>query len=195
MENNNSNTNVTSPADLAVIEAALAAAKARKAAGPKKRVIAVLSPEEKASAAAAKVAARETRAAERAAAREARVVARANRGPAHLKKVAKAAALLPVLSESGTDFLNSVRDRLDAAQQLALAAHIQHLVRVDRTTSAATVRATLKVGDRVRIVGGDPRYVGVEGTVTKAQRIRCFVEVPGKSKPLYLFTSDCEPVA
>jgi len=59
----------------------------------------------------------------------------------------------------------------------------------------ATQRALsqkVAAGDEVRILGGDPRYVGMTGTVSKAQRIRCYVTVGGVNKPIYLFTSDVQ---
>jgi hypothetical protein len=37
--------------------------------------------------------------------------------------------------------------------------------------------------------------VGQTGTVSKAQRIRCYVEIPGVNKPVYLFTSDVETIS
>jgi hypothetical protein len=53
----------------------------------------------------------------------------------------------------------------------------------------------VEAGNTVTIISGDARYVGKTGTVSKAQRIRCYVEIPGVSKPVYLFTSDVEVMA
>ena len=45
------------------------------------------------------------------------------------------------------------------------AAHLQHAVRADRTARAANLHAELAVGTRVRVTGGDPRFIGAEGTL------------------------------
>ena len=71
-----------------------------------------------------------------------------------------------------------------------LALHLQHFNRVKATERALGQRVVQ--GTSVRIVAGDPRFIGLSGTVVKAQRIRCYVEVPGIKKPVYLFTSDVE---
>lgn len=181
-----------SPADVDIIAAAIEAAKARKSG--EKRARPAISAEEKAAKSAEREAQREARRAQRSAAREARDAARAAKPAAHLKKVEKAQSLLPALSPDATAAFNSVTATLGAVDLAALAAHLQHNVRVQRTLKSTGEHPELSAGDRVRVVGGDPRFVGAEGVVVKAQRIRCYVEVPGKAKPLYLFTSDVEAV-
>lgn len=114
----------------------------------------------------------------------------ADKKPAHMEKVLKAASRLPSLTETASRFLNEVTVNLSAADLTALALHIQHFNRVKATHRALSQR--VGVGDSVRIVSGDTRYVGQAGVVSKAQRIRCYVEVPGAKKPVYLFTSDVE---
>lgn len=182
-----------SPADIDVIAAAIEAAKARKSG--EKRPRPAISAEEKAAASAAREAQREAKRAARSAAREARAAAKAQRSPAHLKKVEKAQALLPDLSPDAAAAFASVTATLGPVDLASLAAHLQHNVRVQRTLRSAGEQRELQAGDRVRVTGGDPRFVGAEGTVVKAQRIRCYVEVAGKSKPLYLFTADVEALA
>jgi hypothetical protein len=71
-----------------------------------------------------------------------------------------------------------------------LALHIQHFNRVKATERALDQRVVQ--GTPVRIIGGDPKFMGMTGTVTKAQRIRCYVTVPGAKREVYLFTSDVE---
>jgi len=139
----------------------------------------------------------QARAAERAVAKEARAKARAERvakreaekKAPHMKKIERAASRLPVLSETSQLMFNDVTANLAAADVAALALHLQHFNRVNSTQMA--VGATkVAVGDQVTVVGGDPRFVGKTGVVSKAQRIRCYVTVEGMKKDLYLFISD-----
>jgi hypothetical protein len=59
----------------------------------------------------------------------------------------------------------------------------------------AAVGAKLVVGQLVTIMSGNAKFVGQHATVAKVQRIRCYVDVPGVEKSVYLFTSDVIPVA
>ena len=197
---------------LSAIDKALAAAKARKAA---KDSLAddtqMTAPKAKSSKpraikakpqvdATAKVAAKAAREAERAvrqtvlktqreARRAAKAAERAGSIP-HMKKIAKAAAALPSMSSSMTLTFNEVTTNFSAEQINALSLHLQHFNRVKATERALGQK--LEAGATVRIISGPNKYVGMTGTVAKAQRIRCFVEIPGFSKQVYLFTSDVE---
>lgn len=173
--------------------------KPAKAAKPAKEPSAPKRPrltdEEKAARETAKAAER----AEKKAAREqARAAKRAEREsakqPAHMRKVQKAAERLGTLDEQMQLLFNEATANFTAAQVAQLAAHLNHFNRVKATERALT--QTIEAGQQVRIVGGDhPQYIGKTGTVTKAQRIRCYVEVEGAKKPVYLFTSNVEPIA
>jgi flagellar biosynthesis GTPase FlhF len=131
---------------------------------------------------AARDAARATKKAERDAAKQ----------PAHMRKVMKAAEKLGTLDEQSQLLFNEATANLSAAELAKLANHIQHFNRVQATQRALS--QSIEEGMSVRIVGGDPRFIGQTGTVAKAQRIRCYVTVEGAKKPVYLFTSDVEPV-
>jgi flagellar biosynthesis GTPase FlhF len=181
-----SNTNVVTEATVETIETALAAAKARKAKSKGARPTPVTI-EERAAAKAARDAARAERQA-------AKAKATAARKPAHLAKVEKALAGLPNLTEDVSGIYNSLVSAQPADQLLALAAHLQQHVRLQRTLQATAASARPVAGNKVRIVSGDHRFVGLVGTVDRAQRIRCYVTLEGRSKPLYLFTSDVEVV-
>jgi transcription antitermination factor NusG len=190
------------------IDKALAAAQARKAAnesiesafkarpskakGEKIKVLDV----DKHVARVAKEEARKQRQEQLKQQREVRRAAKAaERGEAktpHMKKIEKAAAALPEMSSSMTLTFNEVTTNFSAEQINALALHLQHFNRVKATERALAQK--LDIGQRVRIVGGPTKYVGMMGTVDRAQRIRCFVEIPGFKKPVYLFTSDVEIV-
>jgi hypothetical protein len=117
----------------------------------------------------------------------------ASKSPAHMKKVAKAAERLGTLSERAQLLLNEATANLTAAELSTLALHIAHFNRVKSTERA--LDQSIEAGMSVSIVGGDPRFVGQTGTVTKSQRIRCYVSVAGAKKPIYCFTSDVVPVA
>lgn len=160
-------------------DAAKAAAKAAKEA---ERAAAKAAREEERTAAKAKR--DEARAAKKAEAAAAAAVKKS----AHMSKVDRAAAKLPALRGEAKAFLDDISSNISVEQMTALALHIQHVVR--RRSTEAAVGQKLAVGDRVTIVNSaDPRFIGMTGTVTKAARLRCFVDV-GAKKPVYLFVSD-----
>lgn len=118
--------------------------------------------------------------------------AEANKRPAHMTKVEKAAASLPGLGDLELSAFNEITTNFTASQITALAAHLEHFNRVEATKRAADTK--LEAGMTVKIVSGLPKYVGRTATVVKAQRIRCYVQVEGVDKDLYCFTSDVVPV-
>ena len=216
-----SDTNTTPALNISKIDAAIAAAKARKAArdaarqeaGPTSQDPVMSEPGDNVDASpsddltdadkrqshrAAKkamiLADREARKvakeAERQKKKETKVAQRT--GPAHMSKVDKAAAKLPTLLDETKQLFNDITQQLHADQITALVLHLQHHNRVNATQRALT--AKVETGTAVRIVGGDPKFIGRTGVVFKAQRIRCYVTVPGVNRPVYLFTSDVTPV-
>jgi len=207
-------TNVTKT-DVTEIDRALAKAKGKRAAKATASAPVTDNPTEKLAAdkaaiAAAKEKARLERVAARAAkkaAREAELVVKraaraairaekaANkgpRGPAHMSKVEKAAAKLPAMSTAAQESFDLATSSLSRDQLLALSLHLQHHVRAASTVGATKIK--LENGQLVTIVSGAPKYVGMQATVLKAQRIRCYCTISGVDKPIYLFTSDVEPV-
>lgn len=194
---------------LSAIDRALAAAKARKAmkdadtetADPpaakepkaKKSTEPTFAKQQKKEAlAAARQAAKAIRDAERQKRRDIKLAEKTSSKPAHMKKVEKAAGALPRLSGDPVRIFEEVTSNFGRDQIAALALHLQHFNRVRATERALNQR--LEAGTAVRITGGDPKYIGMSGTINKAQRIRCYVDVPGVKKPVYLFTSDVEQV-
>ncbi|NCA17249.1 MAG: hypothetical protein EBS90_09445 [Betaproteobacteria bacterium] len=179
IENNAVNTD--SNDTLSAIDAAIAKAKAR--ASERKSKGTQVSPEERQASRVAAKAERERIRANKA----------DNKPTAHMTKVQKAGARLPSLGKVAQSTFDEVVRTLNSEQLTALALHIQHFNRVQATTRALT-SGDLKVGQLVRITGGDPKYIGMTGAVETLRRIRCFVTVPGAKKPVYLFTSDVEAV-
>jgi hypothetical protein len=198
---------------LSAIDKALAAAKARKAmktgddsetqpsapsAQMKQKAEKTLKPtsEEKTAVRSAKDADRENRRLQRAKERDerraTRLAEKGNKGPAHMKKVANAAAKLPILVDQATFAVNEITTNFSRDQIAAIALHLQHFNRVKATERALGQQVSL--GQEVRIIGGDPRFIGKVGTTSLVRRIRCFVDIPGVKKPVYLFTSDVEIV-
>ena len=183
---------------LSAIDKALAAAKARKAMKEGTSTdtveIATSVPRQKQTSEqkAAKLAERAQRQAQLKADREARRAAKASqpKGPAHMKKIDRAASKLPSLNGQAQLLFNEATTNFSAEQLTALALHLQHFNRVKATERALGQK--IEAGQAVRIIGGDPRFVGMTGTVTKAQRIRCYVSVPGFKRDAYCFTSDVE---
>jgi len=186
---------------IAQIDAAIARAKARKsskdgegggtppAAGAPKP-----SDGERALAKEQRDAERKAKQAERAKKKEERLAAAVARAtaPAHMRKVMRAAEKLSPLGAAAALLFAESTKSLSPGDLAALAQHILHHNRVQATSSSLS--AKLSVGQAVTIIGGEPRYVGITGTILKAQRIRCYVQVPNQSKPVYLFTSDVQPV-
>lgn len=139
---------------------------------------------------------RDKRQAERAAKKEATEMKRAEdtlKRNAHMKKVERAAAKLPMVTPEAAKLVSDCIASFPPAMVLAIAAHLQHNVRAASTIKAAS--AKLNEGDTVRIISGDAKHIGKLGTVVRAQRIRCYVSVPGAKRDVYLFTSDVEQVA
>jgi len=182
------------------IDKALAAAKARKAAKeglpqdaasdvPKAKV--KMTAEEKAD----KLALRAQKQAQLKAEREARKASKASqtKGPAHMKKIDRAASKLPELNDQLQLLFNEATTNFSAAQITALSLHLQHFNRVKATERALSQK--IEAGQQVRIIGGDPKFIGLTGTVSKAQRIRCYVSIPGMKRDVYCFTSDVDLVS
>lgn len=164
------------------IDAAIAKAKSRAAERTKSSV----TPEER-------EASRQAAKAERERIRAEKKANRPETKPAHMKKVANAAAKLPGLGTVAQGTFDEVIRTLNTEQITALALHLQHHNRVQATTKA-TSGIELKVGQVVRITGGDPKYIGMTGAIETLRRIRCYVAVPGAKRPVYIFTSECTPI-
>ena len=183
---------------LSAIDKALAQAKARKAAKdssppPAGDDVQTVTVQKSDTDKALKLAELEARRAQIAKDREERKAAKAAaqpKGPAHMKKIASAANKLPTLTDTAQLLFNEATTNFSAEQLTALALHIQHFNRVKATERALNQRVVQ--GTQVRIIGGDPKFIGMTGSVTKAQRIRCYVTVPGVKREVYCFTSDIE---
>lgn len=203
----------TKTVDTSTIDAAIAAAQARKAAKkaagntdatevvngakpPKEKVEKpvkdkTVADAERAAKQAELLKEREARKAAKALERGAKLAEKlAARGPAHMSKVQRAAEKLPELNDLAQGVFNDATTNLTGPMLASLAAHLAHFNRVRATERALGTK--IAAGVKVTIVGGDPRFVGKTGTVAKAQRIRCYVDVPGVNKQVYLFTSDVE---
>lgn len=134
----------------------------------------------------------------RKAAKAAREAAKAAKGkqenvPPHLTKVQKVLAELPALEGAVQEAFVNVTAALNSAEMQLLAAHLEQTVNAQCIERSNAVTG-LAVGDTVTVTGGrDPRLHGATGKITELRRIRCFVTLPGKDKPVYLFTSEVEP--
>lgn len=110
----------------------------------------------------------------------------------HLAKVLKAAARLPTLGTKARGLFNEITVNLPAVEAASLAMHLVHFNRANATQRA--IGQKLEVGQPVRVIGGDPRFIGMMGNVSRAQRIRAYVTLPGVKKDIYVFISEVEPV-
>lgn len=114
--------------------------------------------------------------------------------PAHMAKIEKILGSLPALTgDAKTVYVAA--NQLSTADLNNLLAHINVSIRQRGVLALAESNANgtktgLAVGDTVRVVSGQPRFVGQVGKVTKMQRIRCYVQLEGQDKPTYLFISD-----
>jgi len=199
---NNNNVNVSA------IDRALAAAKARKAAKeasspspmPRKAEKTEHKPdaEAKAAAKAEKEAQKAARKAEREVQRAARKAVKdankADKKPAHMKKVERALSKLASLNEATQLLFNEITCNIGAAQIDALALHLQHYNRQMATVNAMKSQM-LRIGETVRITGGDPKFIGMVGKVVKSRQLRAKVEVAGQKKLVYIFTGQAEVVS
>lgn len=202
MDNEKTNPGLTDQG-ISEIDKALQAARARKAKRGENTAAAVpaqkaekparapkATDEEKAAKKAAREQERQAQKEARAQAREAKRAERqASKGPAHMAKVERAAARLPSLSRAAQTEVQAITAGFSAGEVAAIAAHLQHFNRQKATERS--IGRQLTVGQRVRITGGEGRYIGREGTVAKAQKIRAYIDV-GEKKPLYVFIADVE---
>lgn len=111
----------------------------------------------------------------------------------HMKKVERALNKLPSLNEATQLIFNESICNMSAQQLDAMAQHILHYNRSMATVSAMKSKM-LQIGSMVRILGGDPKFVGMVGTVVKSRQLRAKVQVPGVDKLVYIFTGQAEPV-
>lgn len=128
------------------------------------------------------------------AAKKAEKLATKAANPPHMSKVSRAAAGLPTLGDEAKAELDRITCNFSAATITALAQHLLHFNRAKSTERALATPAKLTVGQEVTILAGEPKFVGKTGRLTKVQRIRCFVAVPGFAREAYLFTSDVAAV-
>lgn len=112
------------------------------------------------------------------------------KGPVYMKKIDRAGSKLPSLTTAAQTLFNEVVINFSREQLTAIALHLQHFNRVKATERALDQKVVQ--GMDVRIVGGDPKFVGMTGSVIRSQRIRCYVAIPGVKREVYLFTSDVE---
>ena len=171
--------------NLSKIDAVIAAAKARKIALDSQD-----SSEDKKSRPRLTIENRAEKKAEILRGREARQEAKKMQ-VAHMTKLNKASEKLPPMNDTTLQIFSDIVSNLSADQITAMSRHLQHHNRLKSTEKS--LASKINAGDAVRIVGGDPRFLGMHGTIVESRRIRCFVNVPGCKKPVYCFTSDVEP--
>lgn len=104
--------------------------------------------------------------------------------PAHLAKVDKVAAQLPVLNDDANTVVTAAKN-LATADICATVAHLQVEIRRRGITAVAQGAARgekLEPGTRVKVVScqHNPRLIGMTGTVSKVQRIRAYAKLDGK---------------
>lgn len=116
----------------------------------------------------------------------------ATKRPPRIAKVDRAGKALSTMDEKTQQHFSTMIEQLERPQLQILVQHLRHHVRKASTLSALDKR--LEEGTLVKIVHGDPRFIGMSGLVKRARRIRCYIQVAGINKPIYLFTSDVEPV-
>ena len=136
---------------------------------------------------------------------------------AHMPKVDKVAMTLPSMSND-VQTLFGAAVNMSTSDIVSLVSHLQIAIRRRGVQQAAALieqgkanpERQLKVGQRVKVVtSSNPRFIGLQGTVTKVRRIRCHVALdtrtygePRKDPKTgesfvgdYFFTSDVVPVA
>ena len=152
--------------------------------------------EAKAAAEAAKAEAKAAKAAAREAAKAAKAGEKTNKSPAHMKKVEKARAKLPPLGDEMTRLFDEVTTAFPAGSLEVFAQHVLVQARALRTMRACS-SIQLPLGALVRITGGEPKFLGMTGTVVHSQKLRAKVRLPGmpEGKYVYIYTGEAEVVA
>lgn len=179
---------------ISILDAAIAEAKAKTKA-PKSDDPTTSKDERKSEREAKRAQLAEERA-ERRAAREAKKAERESQKKMlpDTARLVTAEARLPQLSLTASDALAAVFGTNPSEADLAIiTSHLQHGLRSRQTIRAAT-GTEIQEGQTVVIKVGEPRFVGKIGVVTKISRIRCHIQLEGREKPLYVFTSDVSPV-
>ncbi len=177
------------------IDAVIAAARARKAAGDASSDVVVATTdvvEKRPRISAEERQAKKVEIENDRSRRRAERAEKATQKQVHMKKIDNARSKLPQLSGYSQTVFDELIVNLPAEQLTALALHLQHYNRLKATQRA--VSTTIELGHEVKIIGGDPKFIGKIGTITEVRRIRCFVNVPGVKKPVYCFTSDVEVI-
>lgn len=166
-------------------ESEKAALKAEKDA--KREAKALISAEKKTAAEAEK--------AEKRAAREAKKAAKAGEAKPvpHVAKVERSTSELPALPDGLQSFSDQFAT-LPASVASILLAHLENDLRYRQVVASNGIK-DITEGTVVEIIAGPAEFIGAVGRVTKAQRIRCFVEIEGESKPVYLFLADVRKVS
>lgn len=115
--------------------------------------------------------------------------------PAHMTKVEKVAAQLPPLS-SDASVLFAAANNMSTSDITSLVAHLNIVIRRRGVVAVAqgTASPAVKPGARVSVRGGQAKFIGQSGIVTRVQRIRCYVRLDGRDKDDYFFIADVAPV-
>lgn len=200
----------TNNVNISAIDRALAAAKARKAAKEefsdadadaapmlRKAEKSMIKPDaaEKAAVKALKDAQKANKKAERDAERARRKMEKSTvqavKKTSHMKKVERALSKLPSLNEATQLIFNEATCNISGQQLDALAQNILHHNRMMATVNAMKSNM-LRIGDMVRITGGEPKFIGMVGTVAKSRQLRAKIQVEGVEKLVYIFTGQAE---
>ena len=110
----------------------------------------------------------------------------------HLKKVERARERLPKLDAKSELAFNELTGSLSAFQLHVLSQHLQ-LHNRTMVTLRSTAGKPHAVGATVRIVGGEPKFIGMIGKVVHSHKLRAKVDVPGQKKLVYIYSADAEP--
>ncbi len=110
------------------------------------------------------------------------------------KLVEKALSKLPKLDDQLSALVAQIVE-CTQAHSASLAAVVDHLKFAANVAGRAQAKAVeVEAGNAVRIIGGNPKYVGMVGIVERAAKLRCHVAVPNKDTTIYLFNSDVEVI-
>lgn len=114
----------------------------------------------------------------------------------HMKKLLKAQELLPQIGTESESILSLIR-AMNSSEVENLIEHMKFHLRASGLQRAVSVRDTntLERGQRVRIISGNPKYVGMEATLDEVRKIRCFVTLPQARGRVYLLTTDVEVIS
>lgn len=114
----------------------------------------------------------------------------------HLNKLVKVKNKLPVLPPEVLATVNTLVN-FDTNVIDNVIEHLKYSIKEKSFTNLLSTKdkINLNVGERVKIISGNPKYIGKIATLDEVRKIRCFVKLPEAKGRVYLLISDVEKLS